>query len=106
VVIRPLPEQSSGHQTGSTDGVLGEYSHGGRIGVVVDLQGGSVELAKDIAMHIAASKPVCVDESGVPADLLEKERAILVAEASESGKPAEIVEKMVQASCSQLPAPL
>ena len=83
-------------ETGSTDGVLGEYSHGGRIGVVVDLQGGSVELAKDIAMHIAASKPVCVDESGVPAELLEKERAILVAEASESGKPAEIVEKMVQ----------
>jgi len=45
-------------ETGSTDGVLGEYSHGGRIGVVVELQGGSVELAKDIAMHIAASKPV------------------------------------------------
>ncbi len=83
-------------ETGSTDGVLGEYSHSGRIGVVVDLQGGSADLAKDIAMHIAASKPVCVDESGVPAELLEKERAILVAEASESGKPAEIVEKMVQ----------
>lgn len=83
-------------ETGSTDGVLGEYSHGGRIGVVVDLAGGSADLARDIAMHIAASKPVCVDESGVPAELLEKERAILMAEAAESGKPAEIVEKMVK----------
>ena len=83
-------------ETGSTQGVLGEYSHSGRIGVVVELEGGDADLARDIAMHVAASKPVCVDESGVPAELLEKERAILVAEASESGKPAEIVEKMVQ----------
>ena len=83
-------------ETGSTSGVLGDYSHSGRIGVVVELEGGDAELARDIAMHVAASKPVCVDESGVPAELLEKERAILVAEASESGKPAEIIEKMVQ----------
>ena len=53
-------------------------------------------MAKDISMHIAASSPLCIDESGVPAELLEKEKAILVAEAAESGKPAEIVEKMVQ----------
>jgi len=80
----------------SSDGRYGEYSHGGRIGVVCELKGGDEQLARDIAMHIAASNPVCVDESGVPAELLKKEKAILVAEAAESGKPAEIVEKMVQ----------
>ena len=79
----------------SDDGQFGEYSHGGRIGVVCEVSGGDAALAKDIAMHIAASNPVCVDESGVPADVLEKEKAILMAEAAESGKPADIVEKMV-----------
>lgn len=74
---------------------LGVYAHGIRIGVVVDLQGGSEELARDIAMHIAASKPVCVTQSDVPAELVEKEKAIFSAQAAESGKPAEIVEKMV-----------
>ncbi len=81
----------------SSGGEISQYSHGGgRIGVVCEIEGGNAELAKDVAMHIAASNPVCVDESGVPAELLEKEKAILVAEAAESGKPAEIVEKMVQ----------
>lgn len=79
----------------SSGGIFGEYSHGGRIGVVCEVSGGDDVLARDIAMHIAASKPVCVDESEVPADLLEKEKTILTAEAAESGKPAEIVEKMV-----------
>lgn len=80
----------------STDaGIYGAYSHGGRIGVVCEVVGGDAELARDIAMHIAASKPVCVDESGVPAELLEKEKAIFSAEAAESGKPPEIIEKMV-----------
>ncbi len=78
-------------------GQFAQYSHGGgRIGVVCEIDGGDEALAKDVAMHIAASNPVCIDESGVPADLLEKEKAILIAEAAESGKPAEIVEKMVQ----------
>lgn len=80
----------------STGGQFTGYAHGGRIGVVVELEGGDETLARDVAMHVAASKPVCVDESQVPADMLEKEKAILVAEASESGKPAEIVDKMVQ----------
>ena len=80
----------------SEGGHFGEYSHGGRIGVVVELEGGDAALARDIAMHVAASRPVCVDESGVPAELLEKEKGILVAEAADSGKPPEIVEKMVQ----------
>ncbi len=76
-------------------GLLGVYQHGMRIGVVVELEGGDETLAKDVAMHIAASKPVCVTEDQVPADLLEKEKAIFVAQAEESGKPAEIIEKMV-----------
>ncbi len=83
-------------ETGTTDASFGDYSHGGRIGVVVELEGGDADLARDIAMHVAASKPVCVDETGVPQELLEKEKAILVAEASESGKPEEIIEKMVK----------
>ncbi len=76
-------------------GVLGQYLHGNRIGVLVDLEGGTPELAKDIAMHIAASKPVCVSADEVDPALIEKEREIFKAQAEESGKPAEIVEKMV-----------
>lgn len=74
---------------------LGTYSHGARIGVVVDLKGGSVEMARDIAMHIAASKPVCVKQDDVPDELVEKEKVIFAAQAAESGKPAEIIEKMM-----------
>jgi elongation factor Ts len=74
---------------------LGFYRHGNRIGVVLELSGGDAELAKDICMHIAASRPVCVDESQVPQALLDKEREIFSAQAAESGKPPEIVEKMV-----------
>ncbi|GAB6041468.1 translation elongation factor Ts [Endothiovibrio diazotrophicus] len=77
-------------------GAVSCYQHGTRIAVLVDLEGGDAELGKDIAMHIAASKPVCVDETGVPAELLEKEREIVTAQAKESGKPDNIVEKMVE----------
>lgn len=76
-------------------GVMESYLHGGRIGVLVVLDGGSNDLARDVAMHIAASNPVCVDESEVPATLLEKEREIQLAQAEASGKPPEIAEKMV-----------
>lgn len=76
-------------------GKVSSYMHGTRIGVVVDLEGGSDELGKDIAMHIAASKPICVDESGVSQDLIAKEKEIYTAQAQESGKPADIIEKMV-----------
>ena len=75
---------------------LGSYQHGNKIAVVVRLAGGDEALAKDIAMHVAASKPVCVSADDVPADLLEKEREIFAAQAAESGKPAEIMEKMVE----------
>jgi elongation factor Ts len=74
---------------------LGSYAHGARIGAIVSLKGGDDELARDIAMHIAATNPVCVDEDGVPADVLESERRIFAEQAAESGKPPEIVEKMV-----------
>jgi elongation factor Ts len=74
---------------------LGCYAHGARIGAVVSLQGGDAELARDIAMHVAATNPVCIDESGVPANTLERERRIFAEQAAESGKPPEIVEKMV-----------
>jgi len=79
----------------ATVGTLSSYLHGNRIGVLVDVQGGNTDLARDIAMHIAASKPVCVDESGVPQELLDKEKEIFSAQAEASGKPAAIVEKMV-----------
>ncbi|HSD70573.1 MAG TPA: translation elongation factor Ts [Woeseiaceae bacterium] len=76
-------------------GNLGIYSHGTRIGVVVAVDGGDAELARNLAMHVAAANPVCVDESGVPAETLERERRIFAEQAAESGKPAAIVEKMV-----------
>ena len=78
-----------------SDDQLASYTHGARIGAVVALQGGNVDLARDIAMHVAATNPVCIDESGVPADTLERERRIFSEQAAESGKPLEIVEKMV-----------
>lgn len=78
------------------DGLLATYLHGTRIGVVVALRGGDLELGRDLAMHVAASRPVCVAERDVPADLLAKEREIFTAQAAESGKPANIVEKMVE----------
>ncbi|MEM7358710.1 MAG: translation elongation factor Ts [Pseudomonadota bacterium] len=76
--------------------LIGAYQHGNKISVLVRLADGSDELAKDIAMHVAASKPVCVSADEVPADLLAKEREIFTAQAAESGKPAEIMEKMVE----------
>ena len=79
-----------------TTGVLAQYLHGSRIGVMVDLEGGDEALGRDIAMHIAASKPLCVSRDEVPADLLVREREIYTAQAAESGKPADIVARMVE----------
>ncbi len=76
-------------------GVVGSYLHGIRIGVLVELEGGSVELAKDIAMHVAATNPLCISEAEVPAEAIEKEKEIFKGQAAESGKPPEIVEKMI-----------
>lgn len=79
----------------STDGVLAAYQHGVRIGVLVDIDG-DAELGRDVAMHVAATNPVCVDEQGVPAEMLAKERDIVETQAKESGKPDNIIEKMVE----------
>ena len=78
------------------EGSVATYLHGSRIGVLVELTGGTADLGKDIAMHVAATKPACVDEAGVDADLVAKEKAIFVAQAAESGKPANVIEKMVE----------
>ena len=75
---------------------IGEYLHGSRIGVIVSLDKSDPDLAKDIAMHIAASNPVCLDEEDVPEDLVSREKRIFLEQASSSGKPPEIIEKMVQ----------
>jgi len=82
-------------------GKLGVYIHGGaRIGVLVDYAGGDAQLGKDLAMHIAGSnpRPIALSKDQVPADLVKKERDIAAAKAAESGKPANIVEKMVEGS--------
>jgi elongation factor Ts len=79
-----------------TEGQLAMYLHGSRIGVLLDYSGGDEVLGKDLAMHVAASKPVCVSSDQVSADLLARERQIFAAQAAESGKPANIVEKMVE----------
>jgi len=76
-------------------GSFGSYLHGSRIGVLLEMENGNEDLLKDVAMHIAASKPTCVSEDQVPAETLAKEREILVAQAQDSGKPDDIIEKMV-----------
>jgi len=78
-----------------TEHAVGIYQHGARIGVVVEMKGGDSTLIKDIAMHIAASRPLCIKESEVPSEILEKEKDIFNAQAKESGKPDNIIEKMI-----------
>jgi elongation factor Ts len=74
---------------------VSSYSHGSRIGVLVE-SSASAEMARDIAMHVAAVNPQFIDEQAVPAEFIEKEKEILIAQAQDSGKPAEIIEKMIQ----------
>jgi elongation factor Ts len=80
-------------------GKLAQYIHGGaKIGVLLDVIGGDDTLSRDLAMQIAASKPVALSREQVPAALIEKERSVAAAKAAESGKPANIVEKMIEGS--------
>lgn len=80
----------------STEEVVGHYVHGNkRIGVLIGMKGGTPELAKDIAMHVAAVNPQYITRDDVPAEVVEKEKEIFTAQAKESGKPAEIIEKMI-----------
>jgi elongation factor Ts len=77
-------------------GIVGAYTHGNRIGVLAALSKGDSELAKDVAMHIAAAKPLVVSADRVPEKILAKEREIYGAQAAESGKPQNIVDKIVE----------
>jgi elongation factor Ts len=79
-----------------TDGQLAIYLHGTRIGVMVDYTGGDEQLGKDIAMHVAAANPLYLDRETVPAGALERERAIYEAQAKETGKPANVIAKIVE----------
>jgi len=85
-------------------GRIASYVHGTKIGVIVDFTGGDESLGKDLAMHVAALKPVAVSRDQIPAETLEQERRIAAAKAAESGKPANIIEKMVDGAVAKFVA--
>jgi elongation factor Ts len=80
----------------TSEGQIGVYRHGDRIGTIVALNGGDEALAKDLAMHVAASRPQAVSAADLSQDLLDKERDIVATQAKESGKPDNIIEKMIE----------
>ena len=80
---------------------LFSYNHGGRVGVIVDIQSTDENLGKDIAMHIAATKPKALDQSGVSQDLIEAERRVAIEKAKEAGKPDEMLEKIATGTVSK-----
>ena len=96
-LVQKIGENISPRRIASLSGdVVGSYVHSNnRIAVLVQLKGGDVELAKDIAMHVAASNPQYANPKDVPEDVIEREKDIYIAQAQDSGKPAEIIEKMV-----------
>lgn len=96
-LIGKIGENMSFRRFKRFEGNLAAYVHGSRIGVIVEFEGDAAA-AKDVAMHVAAMKPVALTSADVPAELIEKERAVAAAKAAESGKPAEIVAKMVEGS--------
>ena len=75
---------------------MGVYTHGARIGAVVAITGGDEETSKDVAMHVAASNPICIDNKGVPEEMVSREERIFREQAASSGKPPEIIDKMIQ----------
>ena len=87
-----------------TDGIIGSYIHGGRIGVLVALKGGSEELAKGVAMHVAAMNPQYVKAEDVPADFVQKEKDIALSQMSDKdkAKPAEILEKIISGKINKI----
>ncbi len=85
----------------AAEGKLSSYVHGGKIGVLVDVVGGDDELAKDIAMHIAAAKPKALNADGVDAALIESERRVAIEKATEAGKPAEMIEKIAEGTVNK-----
>lgn len=96
-LIGKIGENMSFRRFKAFNGSVAAYVHGTRIGVVVEFEGDAAA-AKDVAMHVAAMKPVALTSADVPADLIAKERAVAEAKAAESGKPADIVAKMVDGS--------
>lgn len=86
----------------SESGVVGAYLHGRKIGVLVEIDTNDIDLAKDLAMHVAASNPKAVDRDGLSEEFIAKEREIYLAKAQSSGKSADIVEKMVEGSLRKL----
>ncbi len=99
ISVRRIARLETSPSEGEHDGIIGCYLHGSRIGVLAKLKGTAPdklkELGRDIAMHIAASKPLCISEQDVEPDILTKEKEIFIAQAQESGKPADIIEKIV-----------
>lgn len=79
-----------------TSGQIGQYQHGEKIGVVVAMEGGDDALIRDVAMHVAASKPTAISAKDVDAEVIEKERNFQIEQAQSSGKPMEIIEKMIE----------
>lgn len=85
----------------TTNGELASYLHGSKIGVLIDLNGGNETLGRDIAMHIAAAKPKALDAAGVDPELIDAERRVAAERAKEAGKPAEMVEKIVEGTINK-----
>lgn len=83
-------------------GTLGSYLHGKKIGVLVEIEGGDAELAKDLAMQIAAGNPIALDAQSLPQDFLDRENEIHRSKAQDSGKPANVIEKMVEGAMKKL----
>ena len=102
-LISKIGENISVRRFARVDAVdqLGSYAHRGRIGAIVSLSGGDAELARNIAMHVVASNPMCIDESGMPVEVLASERRILTEQAAESGKPPDIIQKMINGRLSK-----
>ncbi|MDP4608012.1 MAG: translation elongation factor Ts [Burkholderiaceae bacterium] len=99
-LIGKIGENMSFRRFKRVEGSVTSYIHGGRIGVLVEFQG-SEEAARDVAMHVAAMKPVSLSSAEVPAELVAKERSVAEAKAAESGKPAEIVAKMIDGAIAK-----
>lgn len=96
-LVQKIGENISVRRAAILEGQVESYVHSnGKIGVLVQLEGGDSELGKDIAMHVAAVNPQFISSADVPADIIAKEKDIYVAQAAESGKPPEIIEKMVE----------
>lgn len=86
----------------TANGILGSYLHGKKIGVLVEVEGGDAELAKDLAMQVAAGNPIALDAQSLPQDFLDRENEIHRSKAQDSGKPANVIEKMVEGAMKKL----